>query len=57
MKVVDWIKARVAEKSSWNGILIGAAALFVLIGGFSLVKTAVYVAIIWAIYNIVWKED
>ena len=54
--MINWVKARLAEKSSWNGLVVGIAALFILVGGYGLIETAVWAAIIWAIYNFWWKE-
>ena len=55
--MIKWVKSRLSEKSSWNAIVVAAVALISLIGGFSLLDTALWAAIIWAVYNFWWKES
>tara|TARA_B100000745_G_C20070493_1_gene365410 strand:- start:131 stop:301 length:171 start_codon:yes stop_codon:yes gene_type:complete len=52
----NWLKTRLTEKSSWNGIIVGAVALISLLGGYGLIETALWAAIVWAVYNFWWKE-
>ena len=52
----NWLKARLTEKSSWNGIIVGAVVLISLLGGYGLIETALWAAIVWAVYNFWWKE-
>ena len=53
----NWLKTRLTEKSSWNGIIVGAVALISLLGGYGLIETALWAAIVWAVYNFWWKEN
>lgn len=50
---IDWIKSRLDERTSWDGALLIAMGIIVLIAG-PLAKIAAYVAIgygAWTIYK------
>ena len=54
--MVDWIKNRVMERTSWDGGALIAVGLIVLfLGPFA--KLAAYAAILWGIWTIWKKED
>ena len=54
--MVDWIKNRVMERTSWDGGALIAVGLIVLfLGPFA--KWAAYAAILWGIWTIRKKED
>ena len=54
--MVDWIKNRVMERTSWDGGALIAVGLMVLfLGPFA--KWAAYAAILWGIWTIWKKED
>ena len=54
--MVDWIKNRVMERTSWDGGALIAVGLIVLfLGPFA--KWAAYAAILWGISTIWKKED
>jgi|TARA_Y100000996_G_scaffold408290_2_gene387110 hypothetical protein len=54
--MVDWIKNRVMERTSWDGGALIAVGLIVLfLGPFA--KWAAYAAILWGIWTIWKKED
>jgi len=38
----DWIKGRIEERTSWNGIIIGGAALIVILGIMPLTKVLIW---------------
>ena len=54
--MVDWIKNRVMERTSWDGGALIAVGLIVLFLG-PFVKWAAYAAILWGIWTIWKKED
>jgi len=51
----EWIKARVSERTSWDGVVILAGSLFLLLGGV-LADWALWAAAGWGAYTI-WKEE
>ena len=54
--MVDWIKNRGMERTSWDGGALIAVGLIVLfLGPFA--KWAAYAAILWGIWTIWKKED
>ena len=54
--MVDWIKNRVMERTSWDGgALIAVGLIVVFLGPFA--KWAAYAAILWGIWTIWKKED
>jgi len=54
--MLDWIKNRVMERTSWDGGALIAVGLIVLfLGPFA--KWAAYAAILWGIWAIWKKED
>tara|TARA_A100000164_G_scaffold361360_1_gene376023 strand:+ start:690 stop:854 length:165 start_codon:yes stop_codon:yes gene_type:complete len=54
--MVDWIKNRVMERTSWDGGALIAVGLIVLfLGPFA--KWAAYAAILWGVWTIWKKED
>lgn len=54
-KVFDWFKDRLAERTSWDGlILVGVGAVVLLLPG--LVKLAAWAAIGWGAYTF-WKAQ
>ena len=52
----EWIKGRIEERTSWNGIIIGGAALIVILGIMLLTKVLIWGALAWGVYNI-WKSE
>ena len=53
---MGWIKNRIKERSSWNGLIIGVPAILVILGIVPLMKVIIWGALAWAIYNI-WKSE
>ena len=53
--MIDWIKERMREVTSWNGAALVAVALIVLFAS-SFAKWAAYAAILYGVYSI-WKSD
>mgnify|MGYP000663329291 CR=1 FL=1 len=53
---MDWIKNRIKERSSWNGLIVGVPAVLVLLGVVPLMKVIVWGAVAWAVYNL-WKSE
>ena len=52
----DWIKGRIEERTSWNGIIIGGAALLVILGIMPLSSVIIWGALAWGIWSIL-KQD
>ena len=51
--MLDWIKNRVMERTSWDGgVLIAVGLIVLFLGPFA--KWAAYAAILWGIWAI-WK--
>ena len=53
--MINWIKDRVKEMSSWSGASLIAVGLLVVLGG-PFVKIAAYAAIAWGAWSI-YKKD
>ena len=52
-KMIDWVKARVAERTSWDGAIIIAAAVMILVAT-PLIKFMAWPALIygaWTFYK------
>ncbi len=55
MGVVNWVKARIAERTSWDGAALVAMGLIALFFQ-PLVQIAAYVAVVWGLWTVVWGE-
>ena len=53
--MINWIKDRVKEMSSWSGATLIAFGLLIVLGG-PFVKIAAYAAIIWGIISVIKKD-
>ncbi len=54
--MLDWVKARTVERTSWDGGALVAVGLVVLfLGPFA--KWAAYAAIVWGAWTILTKES
>tara|TARA_Y100000004_G_C8703965_1_gene322908 strand:- start:226 stop:387 length:162 start_codon:yes stop_codon:yes gene_type:complete len=53
--MINWIKNRIKERTSWDGAALIALGLIILLAG-PFVKIAAYAAILWGIYTI-WKSE
>ena len=53
---MSWITDRIRERTSWNGVIIGGAALLVLLGIMPLSKMVMWGALAWGAYNI-WMAE
>ena len=53
--MLNWIKDRVKEMSSWSGATLIAFGLLIVLGG-PFVKIAAYAAIVWGIISICKKD-
>lgn len=52
---MKWIRARLTERTSWDGaVLIAAGAAFIILG--PLAKIAAYAAIAYGIWTIIKKQ-
>jgi|TARA_B110000503_G_scaffold4819_1_gene6409 hypothetical protein len=52
----NWIKDRIEERTSWNGAMLVAVGVVVLIAG-PFAKLAAYAAIAYGAWTIFKKED
>jgi len=55
MGVVSWVKARIAERTSWDGVLLIAMGVIALLFQ-PLVKIAALVAIVYGAWAVFWSE-
>ena len=54
--MIDWVKARLKERTSWDGgVIIAVCGSIILFGG--LVKLVAWLGLSYGIYTIVTKED
>ncbi len=53
--MINWIKNRIKERTSWDGAALIALGLIILFAG-PFVKIAAYAAILWGIYTICKSE-
>ena len=53
--MINWIKDRVKEMSSWSGASLIAFGLLIVLGG-PFVKIAAYAAIVWGFISICKKD-
>jgi hypothetical protein len=54
-KIMNWIKNRIKEMTTWNGMSLIAVGLIILFAG-AFVKYAAYAAIAYGAYSI-WKSE
>ncbi len=52
---MNWIKNRIKEMTTWNGMSLIAVGLIILFAG-AFVKYAAYAAIVYGAYSI-WKNE
>ena len=55
MGVVDWVKARLSERTSWDGVALVAMGVVALMFQ-PVVHIAAYVAIVWGLWAVLWGE-
>ena len=55
MGVVDWVKARLAERTSWDGAALVAMGVVALMFQ-PVVHSAAYAAIVWGLWAVLWGE-
>jgi len=53
--MINWLKDRVKEVSSWHGGALIAIGLIILFAG-PIAKMAAYASIVWGLWAI-WKKD
>ena len=56
MKAIDWIKSRVAERTSWDGGVVIAVSILALIAS-PIIKWVAIAGIVYGVWTIWWKED
>ena len=55
MGVVDWVKARLAARTSWDGAALVAMGVVALMFQ-PVVHIAAYAAIVWGLWAVLWGE-
>jgi len=55
-KYLDWAKARIAERTSWDGGVIVAGSLAIILFG-GIVKLAAWAGLAYCIWTVISKED
>lgn len=55
MAVKDWIMARVAERTSWDGATIIGGAVLILMGA-PIIEMLAWPALAWGIYTLVKEQ-
>lgn len=53
--MIDWVKNRVEERTSWDGAALVAVGVIILIAG-PFAKIAAYAAIAYGVWTI-WKSE
>jgi len=56
MAVKDWIMARVAERTSWDGATIIGGSVLILVGA-PIIKLLAWPALAWGIYTLVMEQS
>lgn len=54
--MLDWVKARLKERTSWDGIILVAGCASILILG-PLAKWAAWAGLIWGLWTIYQEES
>ena len=53
--MINWIKGRLSEMSSWSGASLIALGMLIILGG-PFVKIAAYAAVAWGAWSIIRKD-
>ncbi len=56
MAVKDWIMARVAERTSWDGATIIGGSVLILVGA-PIIKLLAWPALAWGIYTLIKEQS
>ena len=55
MAVKDWVMARLAERTSWDGITIIGGSVLILMGA-PIIEMLAWPALIWGVYTLVKEQ-
>ena len=55
MAVKDWILARLAERTSWDGVTIIGGSVLILMGA-PIIEMLAWPALVWGIYTLVKEQ-
>lgn len=55
MAVKDWIMARLAERTSWDGITIIGGSVLILMGA-PIIEMLAWPALIWGVYTLIKEQ-
>jgi hypothetical protein len=52
----DWIKERLAERSTHEGAIVAVAAAAILFANYPLMKVVLVAALVWGVYQVIRSE-
>ena len=52
---LDWIKARVKERTSWDGAVVIAICISIILFG-GIAKLAAWVGLVWGVYTLIKSQ-
>ena len=55
MAVKDWILARLAERTSWDGVTIIGGSVLILMGA-PIIEMLAWPALVWGVYTLVKEQ-
>ena len=55
MAVKDWVMARLAERTSWDGITIIGGSVLILMGA-PIIEMLAWPALIWGVYTLIKEQ-
>ena len=56
MAVKDWVMARMAERTSWDGITIIGGSVLILMGA-PIIEMLAWPALAWGIYTLIKEQS
>ncbi len=56
MKAIDWVKARVSERTSWDGGVVIGLSILALIAS-PIIKWVAWAGLIYGIWTVIQKQD
>ena len=56
MAMKDWVMARVAERTSWDGATIVGGSILILMGA-PIIEMLAWPALIWGVYTLVKEQS
>jgi hypothetical protein len=56
MAMKDWVMARVAERTSWDGATIVGGSILILMGA-PIIEMLAWPALVWGVYTLVKEQS